>query len=190
MAWARLDDRLPWNHKVQAISDRAFRLYITSIAFCSGRKNAGFMSKSDLKIAVLLSKMTPKNGHIAIKELVASRLFVDESATENGAFSIHDFKEYNGNSGSTGRVQKHRENKKKALHETLQETPLHETFPSRARGPVPSQLCNSQLQTSNQDDLKKDGGGEDAGEKKSETQAERSFRLGLTVPDSMVVPVE
>lgn len=86
MPWAKLDDRMPWSRKIQPLSDRAFRLYITGIAFCAAELTDGFISDANVALLPLKRGRTD-----AARELVANKLWEEVE----GGYMVHDFLDYN-----------------------------------------------------------------------------------------------
>lgn len=84
MTWVKIDDRLPEHPKVIGLSDKAFRLYVTSICFASTNKTDGEIPPA------AISRMggTPK----LAAELVAAVLW---DSTSRGGWVVHDYLKYN-----------------------------------------------------------------------------------------------
>jgi hypothetical protein len=95
--WAKLDDRMPWSRKIQPLSDAAFRLYVTGLAWCAAELTDGFIS--DANVALLPLR---RNRKTAAGELVERKLW---TRTEGG-YMVHDFLEYN---RSAARVKQDRQ---------------------------------------------------------------------------------
>lgn len=85
MAWTKLDDRFWCNPKVMSLSDRAFRLYVTSLNWSVANLTDGVVPAAFLR----LSSMQSRNK--VTRELVESGLW-DEHP--NGEYLIHDFADY------------------------------------------------------------------------------------------------
>lgn len=98
MAWARLDDRMPWSRKIQPLSDRAFRLYVTGIAFCAAELTDGFISDANLALLPL-----KRGRNDAARELEDCKLWT----RTDGGWMVHDFLEYN---RSAAQVKQERKN--------------------------------------------------------------------------------
>ncbi len=86
MPWVKLDDRFPSHRKVALLSDRAFRLHISAICWCSENLTDGRISDREL----------PLVAHIRGLKATAKQL---EDAgvwdrTDDG-WEIHDFLDYN-----------------------------------------------------------------------------------------------
>lgn len=96
MPWAKLDDRMPWSRKIQPLSDAAFRLYVTGIAWCAAELTDGFISDDNVALLPLR-----RNRKAAAGELVERKLW---TRTEGG-YMVHDFLEYN---RSAARMQQER----------------------------------------------------------------------------------
>ena len=82
MGWVRLDDRFPDHPKVEAISDRAFRLHIRGLCYCSKYLTDGRVPRA---VAKRLGSLK------SLGELMAAALWSDEK----DGYSIHDYLEYN-----------------------------------------------------------------------------------------------
>ena len=84
MTWVKIDDKLPNHGKVEALSDRAFRIYVTSICYSSANLTDGEITKGSLtKIGA-----TPK----IAEALVAAGLW---DTTSRGGWAVHDYLVYN-----------------------------------------------------------------------------------------------
>ena len=83
MGWLRLDDRFPDNPKVEMLTDRAFRLHIRGLCYCSEHLTDGGVPRT-----VARRWGSPKH----FLELIASRIWEDGT---DGRYHIHDYLEYN-----------------------------------------------------------------------------------------------
>jgi hypothetical protein len=86
MPWVKLDDRFPSHRKIALLSDRAFRLHVSAICWCSENLTDGRIGEREL----------PLVAHIRGLKATAQQL---EDAgvwdrTEDG-WVIHDFLDYN-----------------------------------------------------------------------------------------------
>ncbi|MFJ7999027.1 hypothetical protein ACIQ7D_18030 [Streptomyces sp. NPDC096310] len=86
MPWVRLDDRFPSHRKVALLSDRAFRLYVSALCWCSENLTEGAISKRELPVVARLRGMNK-----AVTELEAAGLW---DRTPDG-WMVHDYLEYN-----------------------------------------------------------------------------------------------
>lgn len=82
MTWAKFDDRFWCHPKVVALSDRAFRLYVTSVCWAASQETDGEVPRAMLPVF----RGTPA----AAAELVRAGLW--EAA--EGGWRIHDFLDY------------------------------------------------------------------------------------------------
>lgn len=84
MTWAKLDESFPDHPKIAALSDRAFRLHVAAICYCSRVLSDGEIPKA----------MLPKLGatKTLINELHTAGLW---ESTSRESWVIHDFLEYN-----------------------------------------------------------------------------------------------
>ena len=83
MGWVRLDDRFPDNPKVEMLTDRAFRLHIRGLCYCSEHLTDGGVPRT-----VARRWGSPKS----FLELFTARLWDDGV---DGRYHIHDYLEYN-----------------------------------------------------------------------------------------------
>lgn len=107
MAWVKLDDQMPEHPKVEDLSDRAFRVYIEGIAYCSRVLSDGAIpAPKARKLGA-----TPK----VVQELIEARLW-----HINGAgFRVNDYLTYNPSreqvekrrADAAERIRRHRETK-------------------------------------------------------------------------------
>lgn len=89
MAWVKLADEFPDNPKIQGLSDRAFRYYVTSLCYSSRHLTDGALNKKTAQI-VSISAENPRPKQ-TIEELERAGLLV-----RNGTgWRIHDYTEYN-----------------------------------------------------------------------------------------------
>lgn len=87
MSWLRIDDGFVENHKVEQISDRAFRLHVAALCHCARNLTDGQVSDKARK--TLLIVVSASNKHVS--ELVSAGLWLK---TEAG-YVIKDYLEYN-----------------------------------------------------------------------------------------------
>lgn len=97
MPWVRLDDRFPSHRKVALLSDRAFRLYVSALCWCSENLTEGAISERELPFVARLRGVKK-----AAEELEAAGLW---DPTADG-WMVHDYLEYN---PDRARVQADRE---------------------------------------------------------------------------------
>lgn len=67
MAWVKLDDQMPRHPKVRALSDRAFRVYVTAMCETSEFLDDGYVTATQVRDM----KGTPK----VVAELIEADLF-------------------------------------------------------------------------------------------------------------------
>lgn len=83
MAWVRLDDQMPEHPKVEGLSDRAFRVYVEGIAYCSRTLSDGAIPATKAKKL----GATPR----VVQELIEARLW-----HINGVgYLVNDYLKYN-----------------------------------------------------------------------------------------------
>jgi hypothetical protein len=85
MPWARLDDMLPVHPKVRALSDSAFRLYISAICWSNANQTDGHITAAHLRFVSDVSR--PR---ACADQLVRAGLW---EAADDG-WHIHDYLEY------------------------------------------------------------------------------------------------
>jgi hypothetical protein len=83
MTYAMIDDNMPDHPKVARLSDRAFRLYVSSICFCARNLTDGLILRSQARRVGADPDL--------IRELVAARLW---DAVPDG-WQVHDYLEWN-----------------------------------------------------------------------------------------------
>jgi hypothetical protein len=111
MPWVRLDDRFPSHRKVALLSDRAFRLYVSALCWCSENLTEGKILDRELAVVARV-----RNTKAAAKELEDANLW---DRVDDG-WEIHDFLEYNpdrakvkaGREANAARQQAFRDRKK------------------------------------------------------------------------------
>ncbi len=86
MPWVKLDDRFPSHRKIALLSDRAFRLHVSAICWCSQNLTDGRISDRELTLVAHVRGLKA-----TAKQLEEAGLW---DRTEDG-WVIHDFLEYN-----------------------------------------------------------------------------------------------
>ncbi|MGW6531410.1 hypothetical protein [Streptomyces venezuelae] len=86
MPWVRLDDRFPSHRKVALLSDRAFRLYVSGLCWCSENLTEGRILDRELAVVSRVRGLKA-----AAKELEEAQLWDRVS----DGWQIHDYLEYN-----------------------------------------------------------------------------------------------
>lgn len=87
MPWVRLDDRFPSHRKVALLSDRAFRLYVSGLCWCSENLTEGKILDREL----LLVAPRIRGLKTATSDLEAAGLW----DRVEGGWVVHDYLEYN-----------------------------------------------------------------------------------------------
>ncbi len=87
MSWAKLDDGLPNNPKVEGLSDRAFRLYVGSICYCARNFTGGALTAKATRIVCAEAAALKKH----VGELHDAGLW---DRTGDG-YLVHDYLKYN-----------------------------------------------------------------------------------------------
>ena len=90
MSWLRLEGRMPNNGKVSALSDAAFRLYVTASCWCVEEKTDGLIPPHIP--GTLPCAPRGKALERAVKELLTARVW---ETAEDGRYVIHDHLKYN-----------------------------------------------------------------------------------------------
>ncbi|NLG55650.1 MAG: hypothetical protein GX542_08380 [Rhodococcus sp.] len=86
MPWVKLDDRFPSHRKVALLSDRAFRLHVSAICWCSENLTDGRIADREL----------PLVAHIRGIKATAKQLEDAGLWTRTGdGWEVHDFLDYN-----------------------------------------------------------------------------------------------
>jgi len=86
MPWVKLDDRFPSHRKVALLSDRAFRLHVSAICWCSENLTDGRISDRELTLVAHIRGLKA-----TAKQLEDAGLW---DRTDDG-WVIHDFLDYN-----------------------------------------------------------------------------------------------
>lgn len=85
MPWVRLDDRFPSNRKVDLLSDKAFRLYVSALCWSAENLTEGMILDRELPIVARVRGIKA-----AARELVEARLW----DRVDGGWEIHDYQIY------------------------------------------------------------------------------------------------
>lgn len=101
MAW--IDDRIWCHPKLTDLSDGAWRVFVSGIAYSSGMGTKGMLTSSQQKLIGARDRTRV--------ELIAAGLW---DAQDDGAVFIHDWEEHNGKRDE--RKRKDRERKREAYH--------------------------------------------------------------------------
>lgn len=88
MTYARLDDVFPEHQKVEALSDRAFRLHVTALCYCSRNLTDGVLTERAVRAMCAAIKATIRR-HVG--ELIAAGLWGKASE----GWVVHHFREWN-----------------------------------------------------------------------------------------------
>lgn len=95
MSWVKIDDGFTDHPKVEALSDRAFRLHVAGLCFCARTLSDGFIPED--RIRRLLAKVTKG----MVDELVTARVW----AKRPGGMNVVGYLDYN---PSKAKVEKER----------------------------------------------------------------------------------
>ena len=90
MSWVKIDDGFVEHPKVDALSDRAFRLHVAALCYCSRNLTDGLLSPKAVKVlaAIVSAPRVARN----IIELVGAGLWV---ANGDDSYRIHAYLEHN-----------------------------------------------------------------------------------------------
>lgn len=99
MTWLRVDDGFPEHHKIQALTDKAFRLHVTAMCSSARRLSDGHLSDLDVTVCRMVAGKARVNH---VQELEQRGLW---KRNGNG-YLINDYLEYN---PSAERVKEQRE---------------------------------------------------------------------------------
>jgi hypothetical protein len=86
MPWVKLDDRFPSHRKVALLSDRAFRLHVSAICWCSENLTDGRIADRELQLVAKI------RGIKATAQQLADAGLWDRI---DGGWEIHDYLDYN-----------------------------------------------------------------------------------------------
>ncbi len=89
MPYLLIDDGMSDNPKVAGLSDRAFRLWITTLVYCARHLNNGAISELALVTTAVTCKIRRKKG--VVEELISAGLW---EVTDQG-WQVHDYLKYN-----------------------------------------------------------------------------------------------
>lgn len=136
MPWVRLDDRFPSHRKVALLSDRAFRLYVSALCWCSENLTEGKILDRELTVVARV-----RSTKAAARELEDAQLW---ERLPDG-WQIHDYLEYNpdrakvkaGREANAARQQAYRD-RQKAEREAKKAAPKAEKEPGRNGVTAPS----------------------------------------------------
>lgn len=145
MPWLRLEEGFAENSKVEALSDRAFRLHVTALCHCARNLTDGLLSVKAVKVCgILAGNSRPMRN---VQELVDVGLWHEEG----DGWAINDFTQYNPSSDEVKQRRKANSERQKKWRESHRDdvtgkfqsdtvhdavsNALHNATPSR---PVPS----------------------------------------------------
>lgn len=100
MTWVKIDDKFVRHHKVQQISDKAFRLHVAALCNCSDMLTDGRVTERDVRMLAPLISATSWKRYV--NELISTGLWTVEAH----GWSINDYLDYN---PSSVRVREQRE---------------------------------------------------------------------------------
>lgn len=86
MPWVKLDDRFPSHRKIALLSDRAFRLHVSALCWCSENLTDGRISDRELPLVAKI-----RNVKATAQQLADAGVW---DRTDSG-WEIHDYLDYN-----------------------------------------------------------------------------------------------
>jgi hypothetical protein len=87
MAWVYLDDEFPEHQKNWALTDAAFRLHTSGIAFCNRQLTDGFIRGDKVP------SLVPRYRRKTLDELVDRKLWVP--IMDGHLYEVHDYLDWN-----------------------------------------------------------------------------------------------
>lgn len=88
MSWLKIDDGFAENSKVDALSDRAFRLHVAALCYCARNLTDGALAPKAVKVVCAIVRASKKH----VQELIEVSLWIPAN---DGEYTIKDFNEYN-----------------------------------------------------------------------------------------------
>ena len=89
--WVKLDSDYPQNPKIHALSNEAFRLHVTLIAYCAKELTDGHVNQVGYQICTSLVPIPRRSGTKVWTELVTAGLLEKHS----DGWTLHDFLDMN-----------------------------------------------------------------------------------------------
>lgn len=91
MTWVQIDDQFPEHRKIAGLSDAAFRLHFSGIAYCSRQLTDGLIETD--AVPTLVRKYKPA----ALAELVERGLWkpIGMPGQKPAVYEIHDYLQWN-----------------------------------------------------------------------------------------------
>jgi hypothetical protein len=89
VTWVKLDDGFPRNRKVINLTDKAFRLHVSSLCHCAAHLTDGALTDRDVRQVAALIDMSRPARYVA--ELRDAGLWL----SIEGGYEIHDYLEFN-----------------------------------------------------------------------------------------------
>jgi hypothetical protein len=146
MPWVRFDDQYPIHHKVEELSDAAFRLNTAAVCWCSRNTTDGHVGERK----PILIQPRARNINKVVEELVQAGLW----KAAPGGWIIHDYLEYqptkervmSDRKASAERQKRHRD---KHVTNTVTNTVSHGVTPpvshSTPSRPVPTKATSNEV---------------------------------------------
>jgi hypothetical protein len=86
MTWLNIDDQMPEHPKIVALTDGAFRLHVSAIAYANRYLTDGIIQ------AEVITRLIPKYRKAYVDELVQRMVWVEVMP---GVYEIHDYLDWN-----------------------------------------------------------------------------------------------
>ena len=86
MPWVKLDDRFPSHRKIALLSDRAFRLHVSALCWCSENLTDGHIADRELPLVAKI-----RNVKATAQQLADAGVW-DRTG---GGWEIHDYLDFN-----------------------------------------------------------------------------------------------
>lgn len=146
MTWLRLDDRVAEHRKIRRLSDAAFRLHFTALAYCAKDETDGLVTEADFDEMEHGRRLRK---HVAV--LIDSGLWEPVP----GGWIIHDYLHYNPSHSKLNerrekdrkRQEEWRENRASRRDNSVTTTLSHDPVPSRPDPTRPGSVVTSADQT-------------------------------------------
>ena len=87
MTWVNLDDQMPGHPKIISLSDGAFRLHVSGIAYCNR-----FLTDGIIRVEAIVQLM-PRYRRSYLDELVQRMVWMEIMAAT--VYEIHDYLDWN-----------------------------------------------------------------------------------------------
>lgn len=138
MSWIKLDDRFPQDERILALSDKAFRLHVTTLCLCGQNLTDGRISSAMLRLSANNAALVRTKSFVS--ELVTSGLW----ASYEDGWTIVSYLKYNPDAASV--KQKRAEAQARMTKARSQERKKNKGAPFARSSRTPSRQGRSSLQ--------------------------------------------